>query len=122
MNQSLADIEDWLSDLKGQTVRIHKGELATGSEEKIVDIDRVNMELQGITIRGTDQHDIDGYVEGKELILHGEGTIRGKSNESDVELPLGAYEIPFGSELMAFRDEKGLNIETEKALYKIRVH
>ncbi|QDP38792.1 hypothetical protein [Radiobacillus deserti] len=122
MNQSLKDIENWLAELKGQSVLIHKGELATGSDEKIIDMDRVNMQLDDITVRGAEQHDIDGYVEGQELILRGEGTIRGRAYESDVELPLGVYEIPFGSEFMAFRDEDGLKIETEKALYKIRVH
>lgn len=103
----------------GQAISIAKRELAIGSREPS-NVDYVNLHLEGISIRDSKYTDSDDYVAHQELILHGLGTV--STRTGDYPLPQNAYEIPLRGKFALGETSSGLDIETERAQYKIEFH
>lgn len=103
----------------GKAISITKRELAIGTRAPY-DEDLVNLHLEDISIRESGYTDSDDYVAHQELILHGPGTVSTGSRDSP--LPQNAYEIPLRGKFALGETSSGLDIETERALYRIRFH
>lgn len=96
----------------GQDISVTKRELQIGSG-KIADSDYAEMRLEDVSVRSPGYTDSDDYVARQELILHGHGLI------GDSSIPQDAYEIPIVGRFSARPTENGVDIETERALYRI---
>lgn len=81
--------------------------------DKIADDDYVEMCLEDVSVRSPGYTDSDSYVARQELVLHGHGRI------GDSSIPQDAYEIPIVGRFSARPLENGVDIETERALYRI---
>ncbi|KHF41899.1 hypothetical protein [Halalkalibacter okhensis] len=118
MTQHLDELSEWFESHKGETLLIRKNELSTGLQQ-IFDIDQVTLQLDRISVVNNDSN-IDDYIPSQELILHGEGNI--KSAEGMKNLPQNAYEIPLFGRVVTSKENQGLKLETEKAIYEIYPH
>ena len=118
MGHSILELTDWLQEKKGQTVFIIKEELATGSK-RIMDMDELKLDLMGVSLKESMDNNVDDYVENQELILQGSGIIT--SDNGEAELPNNMYEIPLLGMVTTKKDENGMKLETEKAVYTFSV-
>jgi hypothetical protein len=119
MIQNVNELTKWLETHKGNTLTIHKGELSIGKNE-VMDMDRVDIRVDKVTVNTIEQTDPDGYLAKQEVILHGQGKIRSAYGEE--ELPQNVYEIPLYGKVSTYKVENGLTIETERAVYSIQTH
>ncbi|MEQ6389821.1 hypothetical protein RZN22_10890 [Bacillaceae bacterium S4-13-58] len=120
MVQSIYQLTEWLDRQKGQDLYITKKEKATGKEE-IIDMDEVHIHLSNYSVRDLERESIDGYLAHQELLLQGEGEIRGSENTKEyIPLPQDVFEMPLMGEFKAEESENGFKIDTEKAIYTIR--
>jgi hypothetical protein len=107
MNQ----VTEWLESHKNQSCSITKHEDG--------DIDEVHMYLHKISLAEVEGEDPEEYVSNKSLMLQGEGTIN--SGDHDAPLPFDVYEIPITDKLYFKQLNNELQINTERAIYKIRI-
>jgi hypothetical protein len=116
MVQPIYELSEWLEAQKGRTLIIQKGELSIGKQD-IIDVDQVQLHLDAISIRNIERHDPDDYLADQELILHGSGKIG--SDQGEVDLPQNIYEIPIHGEITTTRENNGVKVKTERAIYTI---
>jgi hypothetical protein len=82
------------------------------------DLDRVELNLEKVSIGRLEEKDPDEYVSREAILLHGEGTIRSGGHEGP--LPLDAYEIPITNSLTTSAMGNSMEITTERAIYTIQ--
>lgn len=119
MNQMVEQFSEWLEGQKGKKLFIKKGEHSTGME-KISDLDTISISLESISLRQSKQSSLDDYLPHQELILHGNGEIRG--NEKDSPLPNQSFEIPLDETFHFSKEGNAVNVHTEKAVYHLSPH
>jgi len=101
----------------GEVLWITKKEKSVGRVSS-VDVDEVQLSLEGVSVRDSGYTDEDDYVAPREVILQGRGEITSKKGK--FPLPQGAYEIPVLGKVTAIEESGELKIATERALYTIR--
>ncbi|HJV47124.1 MAG TPA: hypothetical protein VJ824_15505 [Bacillota bacterium] len=85
------------------------------SKEENGDLDQVQMNIQGITLKGAERVDPDGYVAAQALLLHGQGSF-----VNGGELPQNVYEIPLLGTWITQDKGNRMQIETQRAVYTIQ--
>lgn len=118
MDQEIDELSTWLESHTGETLLIEKGELSTGLMQ-LFDIDRVSFQLEHISIESNEGR-LDDYISSKELVLHGNGIIQ-TTETMQQQLPQNKYEIPLFGKVVTSSDSKALKVETENAVYDIRL-
>ncbi|WP_096188856.1 hypothetical protein [Evansella halocellulosilytica] len=118
MNQSIQQLTTWLENNKQHTLQISKQERSTGKLE-MIDEDQIQLFLQGISVRKIERHDRDDYLADQELILQGDGQIQ--SERGYVALPQSVFEIPLIGDISITEQQNSMIIDTEKAIYEIKI-
>lgn len=110
MDTHISEIADWLMGCINAPIVIRKEEQG--------DVDQVIMTLQKVTfIPGGPER--DDYVEEDRLVLHGDGRIATDGKGGTADLPRHSYEIPLSSAFRGSLSEEGLQLNTERASYKV---
>ncbi|KAF6550435.1 MULTISPECIES: hypothetical protein [unclassified Bacillus (in: firmicutes)] len=95
------ELSEWLQKQIGQTLDIRKGEL-TDSRNEISDMDQIMLHLDDVLVRRTNHP--DDYV---------------ADEEGNVPLPQDAYEIPLLGDITIQKEQDGLKVHTDRAVYTI---
>jgi hypothetical protein len=112
MEMSAQEICSWFEANIEKSIWIEK--------EEQTDLDRIELEVQEVGFLEHAEGE-DPYIPNQAIVLHGVGTIQNQEGEKQ-RLPKDYFEIPLDRSVKGVESNNGLEIQTERAHYSIKIN
>jgi hypothetical protein len=109
MEETIRRVTEWLKRHENRPITIRKQE--DGDE------DRVELRFQSAEVQERRTMTGDDYIDGKTILLHGQGSIQTDTEKAD--LPDDVYEIPLEPELDSTESGDRLQVQTGRGNYTL---
>jgi hypothetical protein len=112
MEMSTQEICSWFEANIEKSIWIEK--------EEQTDLDRIELAVQEVGFLDHSETE-DPYLPSQAIVLRGVGTIQNQEGEKQ-RLPQDYYEIPLDGSVKGVENNNGLEIQTERAHYSIKIN
>jgi hypothetical protein len=106
---TIQEVCSWFESNKDKSIMIKK--------EVQEDIDQIEINVKDVGLMSFSDT-LDAYLSPKAIVLHGSGSIETHDGEKQ-RLPEDSFEISFDGNFHGIQNEKGLEIQTDRASYMI---
>ncbi|KRF42284.1 hypothetical protein [Paenibacillus sp. Soil787] len=108
---TMQEVCSWFEANKDKSIMIKK--------EDQQDIDQIEINVHEVGVVSFSDT-LDAYLSPKAIVLRGSGSIQTHDGEKQ-SLPEDSYEIPFDGNFHGIQNEKGMEIQTDRASYMITI-